>query len=153
MEVRLNHIITFNLGDEESPDWQPITYYTENGNRYGETIPNTYTRPQISYPLYEKNGNSVLLSDGNGEIDTSSQLYKNFYFLIDEDQSTIEIEAVLLHSSLNSILDGALVKLSDVNENESRYKVLSIEGFIFDQQFSVVKLKIKKYVDEANISI
>lgn len=143
-DARLNHIITFNLGDETDPDWQPLTYYTPNGGKYGSK--KSPSMPTLHYPVRTNGIKSVMLGDEDAELDTSSKMYDNFGFLFDIDQSTITIEGILSHSRLDLILDGALVKIADIEPTEVRFKVLSIEGFVFDQEYSVVSLKLKKYI-------
>jgi hypothetical protein len=89
---------------------------------------------------------TLLLGNKDGEIDISTELYSNFKYMLDDDTDTITVEGLLSHSEKSSILDGAMVRIFGLDDSNAIFKVLSIDGFMFDQEKSVVKLSIKKYV-------
>ena len=145
MNSRIPHVSRFNTGTTEVPYYEVLTYYTKNGEEIN--LDKDYLDANYYYPsLTNAYGESIMLADSDGVIDTSLPLYKNFEYLFDEDQSTITIEGILSHEEKSSILDGVIVQINGMGGHDANYMVLSIEGFLFDQYKSVVKLKIKKYV-------
>ena len=157
MNVRLPHAAAVNTGTDADVDWQVLPVYTKNGNR--EMIYRTdtvtpilsnevYGHPLLYYPVHTNlYDDSVLLADDDGIIDTTTALYNNFEYMLDGDQSTITIEAVLDHAEVGKLLDGNVGQINGLITDVANFIVLQIEGFIFDQERSVVQLIIKKYVN------
>ena len=146
MNVRIPHVYPFNTSDDgEDIFYEAIPAYTANGNRV--VSEQEYSEPYIYTPTYVNwNGDSVLLGNDYAELDTTSYLYRNFKYLFDEDQSTITIEGILSHEEMSKLLDGSIAQINGLGGADANYMVLRVEGFLFDQYKSVVKLKIKKYV-------
>jgi len=145
MNARINHTSLFNLGTEEEPDIEAVTAYTENGRRVDSN--QQFSQAVYHYPsVIGLTNETVKLADDDGIMDVSLPLYNNFKYLFDEDQSTITIEGILSHEEMSKLLDGSIAQINGLGGHDANYMVLRVEGFLFDQYKSVVKLKIKKYV-------
>lgn len=145
MNARINHTSSFNLGTEAEPDLQVITAYTKNGRRINSE--QQFRQAAYYYPsVIGITNETVKLADDDGIMDVSLPLYRNFKYLFDEDQSTITIEGILSHEEMSKLLDGSIAQINGLGGADANYMVLRVEGFLFDQYKSVVKLKIKKYV-------
>ena len=145
MNAIINHTSSFNLGTEAEPDLQVITAYTKNGRRINSE--QQFRQAAYYYPsVIGITNETVKLADDDGIMDVSLPLYRNFKYLFDEDQSTITIEGILSHEEMSKLLDGSIAQINGLGGHDANYMVLRVEGFLFDQYKSVVKLKIKKYV-------
>ena len=144
---RLNQIQAFDTGVDGNSSFTPKNIYMPNGAKY-VTDKEIFVSCNMYLPQTTKaNGSgTLLLGNKDGEIDTTTKLYQNFKYMIDDDTDTISVEGLLSHSEKSSILDGAMVRIFGLDDSDAIFKVLSIDGFMFDQEKSVVKLNIKKYV-------
>ena len=144
---RLNQIQAFDTGEDGNSSFTPKNVYMPNGAKY-HTEKEKFISCNMYLPKTAKTNGSgtLLLGNDNGEIDTSIELYHNFKYMLDDDTDTISVEGLLSHEEKSSILDGAMIRIFGLDDSNAIFKVLSIEGFMFDQEKSVVKLNIKKYV-------
>ncbi len=144
---RLNQIQAFDTGEDGNSSFTPKNVYMPNGAKF-ETAKEKFTSCDMYIPQTAKANESgtLLLGNEDGEIDTTTKLYQNFKYMLDDDTDTISIEGLLSHEEKSSILDGAMVRIFGLDDSNAIFKVLSIDGFMFDQEKSVVKLNIKKYV-------
>ncbi len=145
---RLNQIQSFDIGEDGNSYFEAKTIYTSNGERYIDSKVENTTSVSMYIPQTTKpNGTgSLLLGNDEGESVTTSELYKNFEYMLDDNVDTISVDGLLSHSEKSSILNGAMVRIFGLDASNAIFKVLSIEGFMFDQEKSVVKLRLKKYV-------
>jgi len=144
---RLNQIQAFDTGEDGNSSFTPKNIYMPNGAKFHSDV-ERFTSCNMYLPQTTKaNGSgTLLLGNKDGEIDISTELYSNFKYMLDDDTDTITVEGLLSHSEKSSILDGAMVRIFGLDDSNAIFKVLSIDGFMFDQEKSVVKLSIKKYV-------
>jgi len=144
---RLNQIQAFDTGEDGNSSFTPKNIYMPNGAKFHSDV-ERFTSCNMYLPQTTKaNGSgTLLLGNKDGEIDISTELYNNFKYMLDDDTDTITVEGLLSHSEKSSILDGAMVRIFGLDDSNAIFKVLSIDGFMFDQEKSVVKLSIKKYV-------
>ena len=113
-----------------------------------DTSEERFTSVDMWIPQTQKvnDNTTLLLGNDDGEIDITTNLYQNFKYMLDDDVDTISVEGLLSHEEKSSILDGAMIRIFGLDDSNAIFKVLSIDGFMFDQEKSVVKLSIKKYV-------
>ena len=150
---RLSRVMAFDAGDDGVSDFSPYTHYTINGYKYATDRSNSTTNQEIisEYKMHvpqltKANGSGGIQLGVDGVVDESLNLYNNFKYMLDPTDHTITVEGLLSHSEKSSILNGAMVRIFGLDASNAIFKVLSIEGFMFDQEKSVVKLRLKKYV-------
>ena len=150
---RLSRVMAFDAGDDDESDFSPYTHYSINGYKHANDRSGSTTNQEIisSYSMHipqlaKPNGDGSIQLGVDGVVDESLKLYENFKYMLDPTEETITVDGLLSHSEKSSILDGALVRIFGLDESNAIFKVLNIDGFMFDQEKSVVKLKLKKYV-------
>ncbi|MCP4781189.1 MAG: hypothetical protein GY877_10760, partial [Hyphomicrobium sp.] len=131
---RLNQIQAFDTGEDGNSSFTPKNVYMPNGAKY-HTEKEKFISCNMYLPKTAKTNGSgtLLLGNDNGEIDTSIELYHNFKYMLDDDTDTISVEGLLSHEEKSSILDGAMIRIFGLDDSNAIFKVLSIEGFMFDQ--------------------
>lgn len=144
MDIRLPRV----QNETVSARLAPYIVHFENGHW---SVPNNYSLVTAYFPFYAINiaaptvNNVFLGNTSDGTIDTGSEMYPNFEYLFDVSRSsTIEIECVLSHSMFDDIIDGKLLFIEHLYDNVSSWKVMNIDGFMYAQPRSVVKLTLKR---------
>jgi len=143
VDPRLPNTRIFNIADEGEPEnWQPFVCYEVNGGYdAGDSVslrmPTWSGGHGAGVPDYEWLG-------VGGELYTSGVLYPNFDPVINVNgREVYEIEVLITKEQLDTILDYGTVKTAIVTGTQSVYRVLSIEGFLYNRPASVVKMRLK----------
>lgn len=115
-----------------------VTYQKDAGIEPGTANVSMY------YPIaVNSSSESLYLGDENGNIDTNSTIYWNFFELLNiRNGNYITVNKVLDKNELNSIIDGDLIDFIDENGEVYTSKVSSINGVMVDQEYSVVELNL-----------